>query len=128
MFGDWVRKMEEDFMQDKAEALPLPDDLDEHDTLDQAYMSLVERARHWPDEWIEMGLKQGLEHERALLCRQAASRFGADTSERLSAVLAGITDQDRLTDIGVWLVRCDTGAEFLARAFPSPEGKEPSEA
>lgn len=87
-------------------------------------MSLVERARHWPDEWIQKGLEQGIAHERALLCRMAASRFGADISEQLAAALGEVKDQDRLADIGDWLVRCDTGEEFLARAFPSQNGAE----
>ena len=111
-------------MQDRAEALPLADEPDE---LDEVYMTLVERVRHWPDEWIEMGLKQGLEHERALLCRMAAARFGADTSSRLAVALAGVVDPDRLSDIGERLVCCDTGAEFLARSFPSPDEEEPPE-
>ena len=51
----------------------------------------------------------------ALLCRMAAARFGADTAARLTDVLAPITDPDRLAEIGDWLVRCDIGAEFLAR-------------
>ena len=123
-FGGWVRRMAEDLMQDRAEALPVADEPDE---LDEVYMTLVERVRHWPDEWIEKGLKQGLEHERALLCRMAAARFGADNSSQLAVALAGVVDPDRLSDIGVWLVRCDTGAEFLARAFPSPDEEEPPE-
>ena len=123
-FGGWVRRMAEDLMQDRAEALPVADEPDE---LDEVYMTLVERVRHWPDEWIEKGLKQGLEHERALLCRMAAARFGADNSSQLAVALAGVVDPDRLSDIGVWLVRCDTGAEFLARAFPSRDEEEPPE-
>ena len=58
---------------------------------------------------------QGLEHERALLRRMAASRFGTETAERLAEALAGITDPERLAEIGEWLVRCETGGEFLAR-------------
>ena len=49
----------------------------------------------------------------------AAARFGAETAGRLGDVLAPIADPDRLAEIGDWLVRCDTGAEFLARLGPS---------
>ena len=46
----------------------------------------------------------------------AALRFGADTAERLEAVLAGVADPERVAEAGEWLVRCDTGDELLARA------------
>ena len=64
---------------------------------------------------IEQGIEQGRAEERALLCRQAAARFGTDTAERLSGVLAGIADPERLADVGEWLVRCETGEELLVR-------------
>lgn len=47
------------------------------------------------------------------------TRFGAETAVRLSDVLAPIADPDRLAEVGDWLVRCNTGAEFLARLDPS---------
>ena len=85
-------------------------------------MSVVERAAEWPRQWLregrEQGIEQGISQQRALLCRQAAARFGDDTPARLTDVLAPITDPDRLAEIGDWLVRCDTGAEFLARVDP----------
>ena len=51
------------------------------------------------------GIEQGLAHERALLRRMAASQFGADIAERLSEMLAGIADPERLAEVGEWLVR-----------------------
>ena len=78
-------------------------------------MTLVERVAEWPKQWLREGLKQGLAHERALLRRQAASRFGEDTAARLSETLAQVTDPERLAEVGEWLVQCDTGAELLAR-------------
>ena len=68
------------------------------------------------EQGIEQGIEQGRAEERALLCRQAASRFGTDTAERLSGVLAGIADPERLAEVGEWLVRCETAEEFLVRA------------
>ena len=72
-----------------------------------------------------MGLEQGPAHERTLLRRQAASRFGADTAERLEAVLAGVADPERLAETGEWLVRCETGDELLARITPARPGSGP---
>ena len=112
-FADWVQQATER-LTPRGEALPPVR------TLEEAKMTLVERVAEWPKQWvregIEQGLEQGLAHERALLRRQAASRFGEDTAGRLAEALAQITDPERLADLGEWLVRCDTGAELLARA------------
>ena len=92
-------------------------------TLEEVRMTLVERVAEWPKQWFreghEQGLEQGLAHERALLRRLAASRFGAETAERLSGVLAGIADPEGLAEVGERLVRCGTGSEFLARVDPA---------
>ena len=61
-------------------------------------------------------LERRLEWERALLSRQAGRKFGADTSARLAALLAGVADTDRLAEIGDLVVDCADGAELLARA------------
>ena len=116
-FAEWVRRLAMRLAPAGEEELPPAR------TLEDVRMTLEERVAQWPVQWLEegreQGLKQGIEHERALLCRMTASRFGADTSEHLSAALAEITDQNRLADIGDWLVRCDTGEEFLARVAPA---------
>ena len=113
-FAEWVRRLEKRLAPAGAEELPPAE------TLQEVRMTLEERVSQWPKEWFQQGFERGLEHERALLCRQVASRFGVDTAEPLSAALAGTTDPDRLADIGDWLVRCDTGEEFLARVLSSP--------
>ena len=87
-------------------------------TLEALRMTLEERVAQWPKQWFQEGLEQGIEHERALLCRMASSRFGSATAEPLSVLLARITDPDRLADVGDWLVHCGTGEEFLAHVGP----------
>ena len=77
------------------------------------------------EQGLEQGRKQGLAHERALLRRMAALRFGADTAERLEEVVAGIADPERLAEAGEWLVRCETGDELLARVNPARPGSGP---
>ena len=97
---------------------------------EDADMTLVERVAEWPKQWrqegreqgMKEGIEQGLAHERALLLRLAASRFGAETAERLSGVLAGIPDPAGLAEVGEWLVRCETGSELLTRVDPAPAG------
>lgn len=78
-------------------------------------MTLEEHVAQWPKRYIQEGLEQDLAYERTLLFRQAASGFCVTTAKHLSGTLAGITDPDRLADIGDWLVRCDAGDVFPAR-------------
>lgn len=111
----WLRHLTRHLMPAEEE-----DPLAAGSTLEDVRMTLEERVAQWPKRWFqegrEEGLEQGLEHERALLRRMAPSRFGTHTAERLSETLARTADPDRLADIGDWLVRRDTGEEFLARA------------
>ena len=84
---------------------------------------LLEKIDRWEAEilergierGLEQGIEQGIERQRALLHRLAARRFGPAAAERLSAVLAGVTDADRLAEAGEWIVDCATTADFLAR-------------
>ncbi len=52
--------------------------------------------------------------ERALLLRQAARKFGADTAQRLELLLED-ADPDRLAQAGIGIIECKTAAEFLDR-------------
>ena len=114
-FVDWMRQIAEQVAPAGAVVPPVR-------TWEDVRMTLVERAAEWPKQWLregrEQGLEQGLEQQRALLCRQAAARFDDDTAARLADVLTPIADPERLAEIGDWLVRCDTAAEFLARLDP----------
>ena len=123
-FVDWIRQIAGRLAPMGASVAPVR-------TLEEANMSLVERVAEWPKQWLRegraqgvaegreqgraQGLTQGVDQQRALLCRQAAVRFDADTAVRLADLLASIADPERLAEVGVWLVRCDTATEFLAR-------------
>ena len=111
-FTDWIGRLAARLASAGAALPPMP-------TLEDVRMTLIERVSEWPAEWLRkghaQGLEQGREHERALLRRMAASRFGAEVAEHLAGVLARTADPDRLVEIGDWLVRCETGDEFLAR-------------
>ena len=122
-----IEKMAEQLMPADAELPPV-------DAPEGVGMTLVERVAEWPKQWfregheqgvregLEQGVKEGLEHERTLLRRQVVSRFGEETAERLSGMLAGIADPEGLAEVGEWLVRCETGSEFLARVDPAAGG------
>ena len=71
------------------------------------------------EKGVERGIEESLERElrrdRALLLRQAARKFDAETAARLSVLLERIDDPERFADIGEYLVDCATGAELIAR-------------
>ena len=64
-------------------------------------------------EGISLGREEGLAHERQLLRRQAAARFGAATADRLARAFAAEADPERLAAVGEAIVRCSTGDELL---------------
>ena len=77
---------------------------------------LAETVQEWTAEWVKQGLEQGVQQgQRALLCRQAARKFDAAAGERLATALAGVTDPDRLAQVGDWIIECETAAELFAR-------------
>ena len=82
-------------------------------------MTLIERVSEWPAEWRREGLEQGLEHERALLQRMAARKFGDDAGQRLAEALADVADPERLEQVGVWIIECGTEPDLLARVRDS---------
>ena len=92
---------------------------------------LEARARQWEAQWLQEGIEQGIERGRAegrtegraLLCRQAARKFGAGTGERLTGLLDGLTDPERLAEVGEWIIECETEAELLDRV---KQGRESS--
>ena len=62
------------------------------------------------------GGAERLEFERRLLASLAARRFGADTGERLSALLARVSEPEPLTAVGEAIIDYATGADLLAAA------------
>ena len=65
------------------------------------------------------GRAAGHAGQRTLLCRLAARRFGAGTSERLADLIARVEDPARLAEIGEWIVTGASGRELLHRCSRS---------
>ena len=104
----------------------LPDgELGPLEQLRETYTMLEETVQGWVErgrvQGIEQGRVQGIEQarheERGRLCRLAARKFGGDTFERLAAALAGVTDPDRLAQVGDWIIECATAADLIARVL-----------
>ena len=85
--------------------------------------TLGENIDEYVEQRIEKGIEKGVEEslerelrrDRAMLSRQAARKFDAETVARFAALLEGIDDPERFADIGEDLMDCATGAELLAR-------------
>ena len=120
-FGEWIRQVLVPRRFGSSELPPMP-------RLEEVQTMLAERVKEWTEEWrreglergLREGLKQGIERgraeERTLLCHMAARKFGAETAEALSRLLDGVTDPDRLTEVGDWIIECGTGEDLLERA------------
>ena len=116
-FGEWIRQVLVPRRFGSSELPPMP-------RLEEVQTMLAERVKEWTEEWrregLERGLREGLQQgraeERALLCRMTARKFDAETAEALSGLLDGVADPGRLTEIGDWIIECDTGADLLERA------------
>ena len=85
--------------------------------LEDMAVSLEDRVREWRKPYIqqgrEEGIRIGLEHERQLLRRLAATRFDSATADRLAVAIGGEADPERLMAVGEAIVRCATGGELL---------------
>ena len=68
-------------------------------------------------EGVAQGRAERFEFTRRLLESQAARRFGADTGERLSTLLAGVSEPERLAAVGDAIIDCGTGPDLLAAAL-----------
>ncbi len=79
----------------------------------------AERHKQGIAQGLERGREEALErelrHERAMLSRLAARKFGGETAARLEALLERIDDPERFVRIGEDVIDCATGAELLAR-------------
>ena len=70
----------------------------------------LERHRQ---ELLAEARREALARECALLVRQAARRFGADTGRRLEARLRSVQDPSRLDRVGDLIVDSETGEQLL---------------
>ena len=68
---------------------------------------------------IEQGIERGIERERrrnvAMMRRLAAIKFGAQTADRLAAILGEDPTAEQMEHAHVAIVECNDGDELLAR-------------
>ena len=124
-FGEWIRLVFAQRGLDVSELSSRPQ-------LEEVQTMLADRVKEWFDEAEEKGFKrgvvQGIEgvraEERALLCRMAKRKFGAETAGQLAEILERVARPVDLAEIGEAIIECDTGAVLLDWASrvapPSP--------
>ena len=114
MFLSWFRLLvartgaDLDFLEDPTMLERIEESGALRTTLEQRFQALR-------DADVAKGEARWLEREQKLLVRQVGRRFGPEVADLVAGPLAGISDADRLEDVGVWIVDCDAGSELLAR-------------
>ena len=118
----WERKMPD------AGALPPQSDLEKSQGVQEMTTLLEANLDKWRAGVLQQGIAQGRTEgmergeararadQRAQLRRLAGRKFGGRAAERLSALIEGESDPERLAEVGDWIIDCGTEAEFLARA------------
>ena len=76
---------------------------------------MSEGRRQGVSEGRRRGMSEGMSHERALLRRQAAGRFGVAAGNALAVLLANEEDVERLAEIGDLVVECASAEDLLRR-------------
>ena len=92
---------------------------------------LEDRGVTWSDrlraesraEGLRAGRAEGRAEERRTLAHMAALKFGADTAGRLARLLAD-TNDERLLDVGGWIITCRSGNDLLAHVSKDTNGRE----
>ena len=124
-FMDWVKcSWAEDYRSLGGDADGLIDELDrvvaarEVETMSSMMVKKwEERERQKEAQILARGMEQGrTEGIEFMLERQATRRFNATTGARLSALLAGVSEPDRLAAVSDAVIECGTGEELLATA------------
>ena len=97
-------------------------------TLKEATMNLAERMAEWPKQWRREGVAEGkaagLAHQRRLLPRLAATRFGGSTGDRVRFLIGSTENWERLDAVAELIVRAETATELtdgVARIVRPPE-------
>lgn len=73
------------------------------------------RALAEQEKYRAEGREQGIAAGRGLLLRQAARKFGVETSERLGNLLSRIDDPENLAEVGDRIIECTSSDELIAR-------------
>ena len=115
----WALALRE-LMMPGAEALPPRPELEKKQEAQEMTTFYEANAKKWRAGVLQQGIERGEARaradQRAQLERQAGRKFGNRASEWLSALIEGVSDPERLAEVGDWIIDCRTEDELLARA------------
>ena len=84
-----------------------------------AQANLRKWQRNYTARHEARGVRKGIAQERrrnvAMVLRQVAIKFGAQTTDRLAAILGPDPTAERMEGVCVAIMECGSGAELLAR-------------
>ena len=103
-------------MMPGAGALPPRAELEKSQGVQEMTTLIEANFDKWKAGLVQQGEARARADQRAQLGRQAGRKFGGQAAERLSALIEGESDPERLAEVGDWIIDCGTEAEFLARA------------
>ena len=68
------------------------------------------------EELVNRGRVEGIEQGRALTLRQMAARkFGSETADELSRLLARLSDPEHFDQVAIAILECGSSEDFIAR-------------
>ena len=97
---------------------PLIEEFEEMERLEEAGVlrdRVQDRVRAWREADRDQGRAEGVERERTLMVRMTERKFGAETAERVAALLGKIDDPERRVEVGEWIIDCTSGEALIAR-------------
>ena len=111
-------------MMPGSDGLPPRAELERSQGAEEMTTLLEANLNKWKAGVIQQGIARGMKKgeaqaradQRAQLQRQAGRKFGGGAGERLSALIEGESDPERLAEVGDWIIDCGSEAELLARA------------
>ena len=115
----WAQALRERMMPG-SDGLPPREELERSQGAEEMTTLIEANFDKWKAGLVQQGIAQGRTEaradQRAQLGRLAGRKFGGGAGERLSALIEGESDPERLAEVGDWIIDCGSEAELLARA------------
>ena len=124
-FSEWLRRYwDEDYDVEAGADEALRGELDRLQQAGEVEAMGSLAAERWKKQQRQKEAQIRAESLESMLEDQATRRFNASTGERLSALLAGVSEPDRLRAVGVAVIECGTGEELLDAAKRIVNGED----